>query len=143
MKQQTHQCPFWTVSWFQLKIWKWEGSMQWYWLQRPNTLENGMNWIFLTRRMQCFFYKIIIHPHEATDSSVFSGACFHDCILISENEMVVCIVLDTKFKHIIKIINCFLLTRSLLSVFGTRFLCILMKKQTHWCPLGPVFMITS
>ena len=24
-----------------------------------------------------FWYKIIIHPDEATDSSVYSGACFH------------------------------------------------------------------
>ena len=28
--------------------------------------------------LQHFLYKIIIHPDEVKDSSVFSGACFHD-----------------------------------------------------------------
>ena len=37
-----------------------------------------------------FWYKIIIYPHEATDSSVSSGACFYDYILKYGNEKVVC-----------------------------------------------------
>ena len=37
-----------------------------------------------------FWYKIIIHPHEETDSSVPSGVCSHDYILKSGNEEVVC-----------------------------------------------------
>ena len=37
-----------------------------------------------------FWYKIIIHPHKATDSSMSSGACFHDFVLESGNEKVFC-----------------------------------------------------
>ena len=37
-----------------------------------------------------FWYKIIIHPDEATDSSVYSRACFHDFLYTCCFEEVVC-----------------------------------------------------
>ena len=49
-----------------------------------------MNRFLSTRIILCFLYKIIIHPHEATDSSLSSGACFHKYIWKSRNEKVVC-----------------------------------------------------
>ena len=45
---------------------------------------------FNQKPAQYFWYKIIMHPHEATDSSVSYGACFHGYILKSVNEEVVC-----------------------------------------------------
>ena len=39
---------------------------------------------------QYFWYMIIIHSNEASDSSVSSGAYFHSYILKSGNEKVVC-----------------------------------------------------
>ena len=90
-----------------------------------------------------FGHKIIIHSHEATDSSVSSGACFHDCILISENETVVCNGIGYKAQTHRKKLMVPLNPRSVLSVFGTILSYILMKQQTHQCPVGYVFMITS
>ena len=48
-------------------------------------------WIILEQKTNHYFwYKTILHPHEATDSSVSSGGCFHDYSLKSGNENVVC-----------------------------------------------------
>ena len=83
--------PWGLFSWFHLKIWKLEGCMWKYRWQNSNTLEKEINIFLSTSRLLCLFlYKIFINPHEATDSSVSSGACFHDYILKSGNEKVVC-----------------------------------------------------
>ena len=87
---------------------------------------------------------IIIQPHEATDSSVSSGACFNDYVLKSGNEKVVCENIGYKAQTLYKKgMNRFLSTSTLLCIFGKRLFYILMKQQTHQSPLGPVFMITS
>ena len=68
----------------------WEGSMQKYWFDAQNHYKNV--WIDLSHPADCsiIWYKIIVHPDEATDSLVSSGACFHDFVLKSLSEKVVC-----------------------------------------------------
>ena len=64
-------------SWLHLKIWKWEGSMQKYWLRSSITLENSLNRFFLIRRLLCIFVTrlsyILITPqtHQCPLGPVF------------------------------------------------------------------------
>ena len=52
--------------------------MQQYWLRSSDTLEKILMDSSWSGYYSDFFDKSIIHPHEATDSPVSSGAGFHD-----------------------------------------------------------------
>ena len=56
--------------------------MQKYWLQSSKSLEKRYELILLDQETALYFwYKIIVCPDDATDSSVYSGACFHYFLL--------------------------------------------------------------
>ena len=53
--------------------------MQKYWQRCSKSLEKRYEMILLDQETALYFwYKVIIHPDEATDSSVSSRASFHD-----------------------------------------------------------------
>ena len=121
MKLQSHQCPLglvFTISSLNLEMRRLYVKILVTKLKHIRKV-----WIFVNQKSKMlFWFKIIIHPHEATDSSVSSGACFHDYILKSGNENTVCKILVLKIKLIGKGIYRFLLIRRLLCVLGTKLL---------------------
>ena len=61
--------------------------MQKYWLRSSKSRYKSIS---LDQETALYFwYMIVIHPDEATDSSVFSWACFNDLVLKCSFEKVV------------------------------------------------------
>ena len=118
MKQQTHQCPLGPVFMISSKIYVLRRQYAIIFLTKLKFTRKMYEYMPLNHvTAQCFWYKIIIHTDEATDSSVSSGACFYHYILKSGNVKVVCDDIGFKAqKH--QGMNRFLSSRRLLCFLG-------------------------